>query len=246
MDNYQPEHKGNNIILEVNNLDVFHGTCQALWDVSVNVKEKEILALIGSNAAGKSTLINAVSGTLKPAKGSILFEGQDITGLDPAEIVSLGISQVSEERNVFPDMSVLDNLFLGSYNSRARKEREKNLKKVYSHFPILEKRKKQMASTLSGGEKQMLSIGRGLMASPKLLILDEISLGLAPKITIELYKVLRDIRDSGITVVVVEQNVKRSLQEADRAYIMKSGKIMLNKFANELQEDEIIEAYFGV
>ncbi|MCL6477875.1 MAG: ABC transporter ATP-binding protein [Peptococcaceae bacterium] len=233
-------------MLQINNIDVYHGTCQTLWDVSMEVRQGEILALIGSNAAGKSTLINTISGILRPAKGSIVFEGRDVTRLDPSEIVALGISQVSEERNVFPDMSVLDNLILGSYSARARAERAKNLKEVYRHFPILEKRKKQMARTLSGGEKQMLAIGRGLMANPKLLILDEISLGLAPIVTGELYKVLRDIRDRGITVVIVEQNVRRSLKEADRVYIIKSGRIVLCRNANELQEDEIMKAYFGV
>lgn len=232
--------------LQINGIDVYHGTCQALWDVSMEVMCGEMLALIGSNAAGKSTLIDTITGFLTPTKGSILFEGKDITGLEPASIVKLGISQVSEERNVFPDMSVYDNLILGSYNVNARSLRTNNLKNVYEHFPILEKRKKQMARTLSGGEKQMLAIGRGLMSNPRLLILDEISLGLAPIITIEIYKVLQDIRSRGITIMIVEQNVKRSLEEADRAYIIKSGQIVLSGSADQFHEDEIMEAYFGV
>ena len=235
------------VLLKVSNIDVFHGSIQALWDVSLEVKPGEMLALIGANTAGKSTLLDAISGLLHPAKGSIEFEGRNISTLEPFQIVELGISQVSEGRRLFPDMSVLNNLIIGSYNRKARAEREQNLKKVYTHFPILEERKNQLAKTLSGGEQQMLAIGRGLMADPKLMLLDEMSLGLAPIILDELYRVLREIRERGITILFVEQNVRRTLQEADRAYILELGHVVLSGTPVELQEEEEVrKAYFGV
>jgi branched-chain amino acid transport system ATP-binding protein len=167
--------------------------------------------------------------------------------MDPFQIVELGITQVPEGRGIFPDMSVLDNLILGSYNRKARSRKEENLKNVYQHFPILETRKKQTAKTLSGGEQQMLVLGRGLMADPRLMLLDEMSLGLAPIIITELYKALQEIRERGITILFVEQNVKRSLQEADRAYILEVGRVTLSGTAGELRENEgIKKAYFGV
>ena len=234
-------------LLRISNVDVFHGTFQALWDVSLEVKAGEIVGLIGANTSGKSTLLDAISGLLHPAKGKIEFDGQDISNMEPFQIVELGITQVPEGRGIFPDMSVLDNLILGSYNRRARPRKEENLKNVYQHFPILETRKKQLAKTLSGGEQQMLVLGRGLMADPKLMLLDEMSLGLAPIIITSLYKALQEIRERGITILFVEQNVKRSLQEADRAYILEVGRVTLSGTAGELREDEgIKKAYFGV
>lgn len=233
-------------LLKISNIDAFYGTFQALWDVSLVVKPGEIVALIGSNASGKSTLINTISGILHPAQGTIEFDGRDISALDPFQIVTLGISQVPEGRRIFPEMTILDNLILGSYNRQARANREQNLKKVYEHFPLLEERTKQLAKTLSGGEQQMLVIGRGLMSDPKLMLFDEISLGLAPKVTDELYKAVREIRAKGITILLVEQNVRRSIKEADRAYIIKAGRIVLDKNVTELQEEEIKQAYFGV
>jgi branched-chain amino acid transport system ATP-binding protein len=233
-------------LLRISNVDAFYGTFQALWDVSLVVKPGEIVALIGSNASGKSTLINTISGVIHPARGTIEFDGRDISTLDPFQIVTLGISQVPEGRRIFPEMTVSDNLILGSYNRQARPNRDQNLKRVYEHFPILEERKNQLAKTLSGGEQQMLAIGRGLMSDPKLMLFDEISLGLAPKVTEELYKAVREIRAKGITILLVEQNVRRSLKEADRAYIIKAGHIVLSKNAAECQEEEIRQAYFGV
>ena len=234
-------------LLKISSIDVFQGTFQALWDVSLEVKAGEIVGLIGANTSGKSTLLDAISGLLHPAKGKIEFDGQDISTMEPFRIVELGITQVPEGRGIFPDMSVLDNLILGSYSRRARSKRKENLENVYQHFPILETRKKQTAKTLSGGEQQMLVIGRGLMADPKLMLLDEMSLGLAPIIITSLYKALQEIRERGITILFVEQNVKRSLQEADRAYILEVGRVTLSGTAGELQEDEgIKKAYFGV
>lgn len=233
-------------LLNVSNVDAFYGTFQALWNVSLVVKPGEIVALIGSNASGKSTLINTISGVIHPAKGTIEFNGRDISAVDPFQVVTLGISQVPEGRRIFPEMTVSDNLVLGSYNRQARSNREQNLERVYQHFPILENRRNQLAKTLSGGEQQMLVIGRGLMSAPRLMLFDEISLGLAPKITDELYKAVREIRARGITILLVEQNVRRSLKEADRAYIIKAGRIVLGKNVAELQEEEIRQAYFGV
>ena len=240
MENRQP-------ILKINGIDVFHGGFQALWDVSLEVYPGEIVALIGANASGKSTLLDTISGLLHPAKGTIEFEGKEISGLPPYRVVDLGICQVPEGRSIFPDMTVYENLMIGSYCRRARAKRDENLKSVYEHFPRLRERKNQLARTLSGGEQQMLAIGRGLMADPKLMLLDEMSLGLAAIVINELYKALEEIRQRGITILFVEQNVKRSLQEADRAYIMQTGKVVLSGKASELQETEDVkEAYFGV
>jgi branched-chain amino acid transport system ATP-binding protein len=234
-------------LLKVSNIDVFHGSFQALWDVSLIVKPGEIVALIGANASGKSTLLNAISGLVHPAKGSIEFEGRNISALDPFQIVTVGISQIPEGRRIFPNMSVLDNLIIGSYNRKARAKREQNLKMVYELFPILKERKNQLAKTLSGGEQQMLALGRGLMSDPKLLLLDEMSLGLAPIVINDLYKALREIREKGITILFVEQNVRRSLGEADRAYIMEVGRVVLSGDVAKLrEEEEVKKAYFGV
>ena len=233
-------------LLEVSNIDTFYGSLQALWDVRLIVKPGEMVAIIGANGSGKSTLLNTISGIIHPAKGSIEFEGKSITTLDPFQIVALGISQVPEGRRIFPDLTVLDNLIIGSYNRKARSKREQNLEGVYEHFPILKERKKQLAKTLSGGEQQMLAIGRGLMSDPKLMLLDEMSLGLGPIVIDELYKALREIRERGITILFVEQNVRRSLKEADRAYIMEAGHVVLSGDVAELrEEEEVKKAYFG-
>ncbi len=235
------------IILKVSNIDVFHGTFQALWDVSLEVRRHEMVALIGANTSGKSTLLDTISGLLHPAKGKIEFESQDITRLDPYQIVELGITQIPEGRCIFPELTVLDNLIIGSYNRKARAKREKNLKRVFEHFPILEERKKQIAKTLSGGEQQMLVIGRGLMSDPKLMLIDEMSLGLAPIVINELFKALREILEDGITILFVEQNVRRSLQEAHRAYILERGRVTLSGTTLELREEEQVKkAYFGI
>lgn len=233
-------------LLKVSNIDTFYGSFQALWDVSLAVKPGEIVAIIGANGSGKSTLINTISGIMHPARGNVEFEGKSITTLEPFQIVALGISQVPEGRRVFPDMTVLENIIIGSYNRKARSQREQNLKKVYELFPILKKRKNQLSKTLSGGEQQMLAIGRGLMSNPKLMLFDEMSLGLAAIVLNELYEALREIRARGITVILVEQNVRRSLKEADRAYIMEAGRIVLSGNVAELRDEEKVKkAYFG-
>jgi len=233
-------------LLKVSNIDVFYGGLQALRDISLTVELGEIVAIIGANGAGKSTLLNAISGMVHPVKGSIEYDGKNIATLEPFQIVALGICQVPEAGRVFPNMTVLDNLIIGSYNRNARPKREQNLKSVYQHFPILEERKKQLGKTLSGGERQMLAIGRGLMSDPKLMLFDEMSLGLSPIVINELYRVLREIRARGITVILVEQNVRRSLKEADRAYILEAGRIALSGNVEELREEEKVKkAYFG-
>jgi branched-chain amino acid transport system ATP-binding protein len=233
--------------LEVSKIDTFYGGFQALWNVSLEVKSEEIVALIGANGSGKSTLLNTISGIVRPAKGSIEFDGKSINNLDPFQIVTLGISQVPQGRRVFPDLSVLNNLILGSYNRKARLKKEQNFKMVYELFPILEMRKNQLAKTLSGGEQQMLALGRGLMSNPKLMLLDEMSLGLAPIVINNVSKALREIRKRGITILFVEQNVRRSLEEADRAYIMEAGRVVLSGNVRDLrEEEEIKKAYFGI
>jgi branched-chain amino acid transport system ATP-binding protein len=234
-------------LLKVNRVNSFYGCFQALSDVSLEVRPMEIVALVGANGSGKSTLLDAISGILPPTEGSIEFEGRSIGSLDPYQIVTLGISQVPEGRRVFPDLSVLDNLLLGAYNRKARKERHQNLQMVFELFPKLQDRSSQLAKTLSGGEQQMVALGRGLMSAPKLMLLDEMSLGLAPIVINQVYAALRKIREKGITILLVEQNVKRSLAEADRAYIMEAGRVVLSGPAKDLcQEESIKEAYFGI
>jgi len=233
-------------LLKVSNIHVLYGGLNALRDISLTVELGEIVAIIGANGAGKSTLINTISGVVHPVRGSIEYDGKDITNLEPFQIVALGICQVPEAGRVFPNMTVLDNLIIGSYNRNARPKKEQNLKSVYQHFPILEERKNQLAKTLSGGERQMLAIGRGLMSDPKLMLFDEMSLGLSPIVIDELYRVLREIRAKGITAILVEQNVRRSLKEADRAYILEAGQVALSGNADELREEEKVKkAYFG-
>ena len=235
------------ILLKINNIDVFHGTFQALWDISLEVRRGEMLALIGANTAGKTTLLDAISGILAQAKGTIEFEGTNIGGLDPYQVVGLGITQVPEGRRLFPEMTVLDNLIIGSYSSAARQRRKDNLERVYDLFPRLQERKNQIAKTLSGGEQQMVAIGRGLMADPKLMLIDEMSLGLAPKVVDEMFRALEKIKERGITILFVEQNVVKTLQEADRAYILETGKVALSGTAGELRENDAVKkAYFGV
>ena len=233
-------------LLKVNHVDVFYGSLQVLWDVSLTVSAGEIVALIGSNSSGKSTLLRTISGFLRPLNGNIEFRGKRIEAMNPYQIVALGISQVPEGRRIFPDMTVSDNLVIGSYNHEARSKREGNLKDVYMRFPILGLRRNQLAKTLSGGEQQMLAIGRGLMGEPKIMLLDEMSLGLAPLIVNELYRVLKEIMAKGITILFVEQNVRRSLMEAERAYILEAGRVVLNGKVAELREEERVKkAYFG-
>lgn len=234
------------VLLQVSNIDVYYGNLQVLWDMSLDVRSGELVAIAGANGAGKSTLLKTISGVLHPRKGNIEFAGNDITRLNAYDIVNLGISQVPEGRKLFPDMTVRQNLVIGSYNHDARRKRDENLERVYQLFPILEERSKQLAKTLSGGQQQMVAIGRGLMANPSLMIIDEMSLGLSPLIVSELFRVLHEIKASGVTILLVEQNVWQTLHEADRAYVIETGRIVLSGNAHDLiEEEEVRNAYFG-
>jgi len=234
------------VLLKISDIDVFYGNLQALWGVSLEVKSGEMVAIAGANGAGKTTLLKTISGVLHPSKGSIKYRGEDITNLNAYEIVDQGISHVPEGRKLFPEMTVLQNLVIGSYNRKSRSTRGENLARVYELFPILEERKHQLAKTLSGGQQQMVAIGRGLMANPGVIIIDEMSLGLSPILVSELFRTLHEIRARGITILLVEQNVWRTLHEADRAYVIETGRIVLSGDALDLvEEQEVRNAYFG-
>ncbi len=233
------------VLLKVSNIDVFYGSLQVLWDISLTVNHGEVVAVIGANGSGKSTLFGSIMGEVHPAKGNIEYEGKDISSLSPFQIVARGISEVPEGRRLFPSMTVLENLIVGSYARKARAMQQENLKKVYELFPRLKERENQLAKTLSGGEQQMLAIGRGLMSNPMLVLIDELSLGLSPIAINDIYEVLRQIKKE-VTIILVEQNVQRSLKEADRAYIIEAGHIVLSGNVEDLREEEKIKkAYFG-
>jgi len=234
-------------LLEVEGIDVFYGELQALWGVSLKVDEGEFVALIGPNGAGKTTTLKAISGLLKPAKGQIVFDGKDITGLPPHTIAAMGIAHVPEGRQIFPGLTVLENLKIGAYVRRAREKFEESLEFVFSLFPRLKERRNQIAGTLSGGERQMLAIARGLMSRPKLLMLDEPSLGLAPKLVLEVMDTLKRLHGEGLTILLVEQNVKYALELADRAYVLETGRVVMEGPGRELLEDPRIKsAYLGI
>jgi len=234
-------------VLEISNLDVFYGKSQALRDVSLRVDEKEIVAMVGANGAGKTTLLNTISGLLRPASGGVEFLGKRIDRLAPYKIMKLGICQIPEGRKLFADMTVGENLEMGAYTSEAWKRKEKTIEEVYQLFPVLKERRKQSAKKLSGGERQMVAIGRGLMSNPKLCMFDEPSYGLAPKLFSEVLEVIRRLRERGITVFLVEQNVRQTLEAADRAYVMENGQIVLEgKGKDLLQNEQVKTAYLGL
>jgi branched-chain amino acid transport system ATP-binding protein len=234
-------------MLEVKNINTFYGKAQALFGVSLRVDEEEIVALIGSNGAGKTTLLNTISGLLRPASGSIEFLGRRIDGLPPYSIVELGISQIPEGGRVFTEMTVRENLEMGAYPRQAWKQKEETLKQVYQIFPVLKERERQLARTLSGGEHQMLAMGRGLMSIPKLCILDEPSYGLAPKYVEEIFRVIKSLREQGITILLIEQNVRHTLETADRACVLENGHIVLDDTCDELlKSDHVRKAYLGL
>jgi branched-chain amino acid transport system ATP-binding protein len=234
-------------MLEVRNVNTFYGKVQALWDISLTVGEAEIVALVGANGAGKTTLLNTISGLLQPASGTIEFMGQKIDGLPSHKIVEMGISHVPEGRRLFTDMSVHENLEMGAYTSRAWKSRHETEKEVYESFPILKERTGQLGRTLSGGEQQMLAMGRGLMSRPKLCIFDEPSYGLAPIVMTEVFDVIKSLREQGITILLIEQNVPRTLEIADRAYVLENGRIVLEGDCQHLLQEEMVKkAYLGL
>lgn len=233
-------------MLSVNNLQVHYGMIQAIKDVSFEVNEGEVIALIGANGAGKTTILHTVSGLLQPTKGSVIFEGQDITKIPAHKIVSLGMAHVPEGRRVFAQLTVLENLKLGAYTRKDKKEMEETLQMIYKRFPRLEERKNQVAGTLSGGEQQMLAMGRALMSHPKIILMDEPSMGLSPIFVEEVFKIIRDISAEGVTVLLVEQNAKKALNIADRAYVLETGNIILQGDAKKLMNDESVKkAYLG-
>lgn len=233
--------------LEVKNIDVFYGDVQVVFDLSLTVKEGEVVSIIGGNGAGKSTLLRTLSGLMQAATGEILFEGAAIEKSPPEEIVERGIIHVPEGRRLFTLMTVKDNLEVGAYNRRANGLREQTLQEVYSLLPRLQEREAQMAMTLSGGEQQMVAIGRGLMAKPKLLMLDEPSLGLAPILIKSIFETVRKIADQGTTVLLVEQDVRHSLSLSDRGYVLEHGRIAMEGAAKELLTDPHIKtAYLGI
>jgi branched-chain amino acid transport system ATP-binding protein len=233
--------------LELKNIDVFYGDVQVVFDLSLKVEEGEVVSIIGSNGAGKSTLLKTISGLMTPARGEILFEGFPTHDQPPEKIVERGIVQVPEGRRLFTLMTVKDNLIVGAYNSRANRQKEKTLQEVLGLLPRLKERESQLAMTLSGGEQQMVAIGRGLMARPKLLMLDEPSLGLAPILIRDIFETVRKIADQGTTVLLVEQDVKNSLGLSDRGYVLEHGKIAMEGTAKELLQDPHIKtAYLGI
>lgn len=234
-------------MLEVCNVDTRYGKVQALWDICLEVNQGEIVALIGSNGAGKTTLVNTISGLLRPASGSIVFQGERIDGLPSHEIVGLGISHVPQGGKIFPDMNVRENLEMGSYPIHAWKQRAETFKQVYQLFPRLKERQHQLARTLSGGEHQMLAIGRAMMSKPKLCIFDEPSYGLAPLLVKEIFLIIQSLREQGITILLIEQNVRRALEIADRAYVLENGRLCLQGDCDELlQSDHVRKAFLGL
>jgi branched-chain amino acid transport system ATP-binding protein len=235
------------MMLKIENLDVFHGDAQALDGVSLEIEEGAIVAIVGANGAGKTSLIRTIAGMHKPARGHIYFRGLDIAGWPSHKVCDLGIGQVAEGRQVFPSLSAVENLNMGAMLPRARPLRDSNLEKVYALFPALAERRHQAAGTLSGGEQQMLSIGRCLMGAPDLVMFDEPSLGLAPTIVQSVLKTVRDLNRDGLTCVLVEQNVAVSLKLASHAYVLENGRITLSgSGAALLGDDRVRQAYLGL
>lgn len=233
-------------MLKVENLHVKYGAIHAVKGIDLEVKEGEIVTLIGANGAGKSSILKAISGLEKAAEGNITFNGQPLNKLSARNIMKLGISHVPEGRRIFAGLTVLENLEMGAYLRKDKAGIKEDLKKVYSRFPILEKRSRQDAATLSGGEQQMLAMGRALMAKPKLLLLDEPSMGLAPILVQEIFSIIQDIKAQGTTVLLVEQNARMALSIADRGYVLETGKVVYAGTGEELAEsEEIAKAYLG-
>ena len=235
------------LMLEISHIDVFYGDVQVLWDVSFEVKKGEIVALIGANGSGKTTTLATISSLLRPRKGSVTYEGAPIHTRAAHDMVSLGIAHVPEARRLFPEMSVKENLLVGALAPEAKKARPEMLEKVFTIFPRLKEREKQAAGTLSGGEQQMAAMARGLMSKPRLLMLDEPSLGLSPLLVGEIFRVIQEVHEQGVTVLLVEQNVFKTLSIADRAYVLENGRIVLEGTGKDLlANDHVKKAYLGL
>ena len=232
--------------LAIRDLNVYYGEFQALSGIELDVEKRQIVSLMGANSAGKSTLLKAISGILKPSSGSISFDGKKIDDLEPHDIVALGMALVPQGRKIFSNLTVRENLLVGSYTPRARKTRSETLENVFQLFPALKGRIHQKGVDLSGGEQQMLAIGRAFMSQPRFIIFDEISLGLSPLVVKELYKTVKRMNQDGMTVVLVEQDVKRSLKVSDFAYILQEGKITLKGNPRHFTEEVVKKAYFGL
>ena len=233
-------------MLEIKDLEVYYGMIQAIKGISFEVNEGEVIALIGANGAGKTTILHTISGLIAPKKGSITFEGQEITKIPAHKIVENGLAQVPEGRRVFPSLSVLQNLKLGAYTRKDKKEIDDTLKMIYERFPRLEERKNQPAGTLSGGEQQMLAMGRALMSKPRIILMDEPSMGLSTIFVNEIFDIIKQVSASGTTVLLVEQNAKKALSIADRGYVLETGKIVKEGKASDLLNDEAVKkAYLG-
>ena len=233
-------------MLEIKDLEVYYGMIQAIKGISFEVNQGEVIALIGANGAGKTTTLQTITGMIPAKKGSITFNGVDITKIPGHKIVPMGMAHVPEGRRVFSQLSVLDNLKLGAYTRKDSKEIQESLQMVYRHFPRLEERKNQPAGTLSGGEQQMLAMGRALMSKPSIILMDEPSMGLSPIFVSEIFEIIKEISESGTPVLLVEQNAKKALSIADRAYVLETGNIVLSGEAKELMNDESIKkAYLG-
>jgi branched-chain amino acid transport system ATP-binding protein len=234
-------------MLQLSNVHVFYGLVQALWGITLEVREGEVVTLLGSNGAGKSTAIRSAQGLIRPVLGEVRFQGDSVLKLAPQAVVARGLCMVPEERHLFPHMSVLENLELGAYARRARRQRDQTLQWVYRLFPVLKRRVQQKAHTLSGGEQQMVAIGRGLMSRPRLLMLDEPSQGLAPLLVDEVFRTIARIREEGISILLVEQNAQHALHLADRAYVLETGRIVREGPGRDLLKDEEIRrAYLGM
>jgi branched-chain amino acid transport system ATP-binding protein len=234
-------------MLEISNINCFYGNIQVLWDVTMRVDEGEIMALVGANGAGKTTLLKTISGIMRPASGSITYLDTPIDAMEPNDIVALGISHIPEGRKLFTEMTVRENMEMGAYPRRSWRQRDTTLQDVYELFPVLKERADQLARTLSGGEQQMLAMGRGLMSRPNLCIIDEPSNGLAPIVVSEVFQIIRSLRERGITILLGEQNVRQTLQIADRACVLENGRIAIEGGAEELLEsDHVRKAYLGL
>jgi branched-chain amino acid transport system ATP-binding protein len=233
-------------LLAVEGIETYYGNIQALKGISFEVSEGAIVTLLGANGAGKSTTLKSISGLVSPLRGAVTFMGHPITGLPSEQVVRRGISHVPEGRELFPELTVLENLKMGAYTRRDKVEIQRSLERVYEHFPILAERRTQLAGTLSGGEQQMLAIGRALMAHPRLLLLDEPSLGLAPMLVEEIFRIIREIHESGTTVLLVEQNANKALSIADYGYVLETGLIALAGASQELlRDDHVRQLYLG-
>ncbi len=233
-------------MLEVRNLQVYYGVIQAIKDVSFTVNEGEVIALIGANGAGKTTILHTITGLISAKGGEVLYEGVDLQKIPAHKIVSMGIAHVPEGRHVFAQLSVYENLLMGAFTRRDKNEIDESLESVYKRFPRLKERKNQLAGTLSGGEQQMLAMGRALMSKPKIVLMDEPSMGLSPILVAEIFDIIQSISKSGTTVLLVEQNAKKALSIADRAYVLETGKIVLTDDAKKLMDNEQVKkAYLG-